>query len=137
MIGHLLTIIIVLLVFSCLVTYHYIRDARRDLKNARENAKNAWRLYDHANRQLNAVTGKPAPSIPRPAPDAESLTPIVPLGEAGPSRILAREAVRRAQDAKQREPQFANIGVLTNRQPTAEEIASAAREAIDDGGRLN
>lgn len=130
------TITVVLLVFACLVTYEYIRDLRRSLKEALSNQRTAWRLYDAAQRELCAVLGKhvPKPYFPEDQPREDekppSSAPFVPAG-IGPTAINDREMRRSAEEKEKREPAFASKSVLTGRGPTRSDVAAAARRSVD------
>jgi hypothetical protein len=125
----------ILLAFAAVVVYDYIRDLRRDLRAERQNIATAWRLYENANRELCAVLGKKAPpslfESPEPKDEAEhaASTAFRPAG-IGPTAINDRELQRERSQAKEREPRFANVGVLTGRQPSESDITAAATEAL-------
>ena len=137
MIETLVSIIAILTVFGALVAYNYIRDLRRDLRSARDEALTAWRLYDNTNRELCELQGKPVPAPyfqeRRGQNSQEKPGQGFHIGAVGPTAIVDREQRRTRADNEMRQPAFANPGVLTGRS-TPEDIAAAAREATNGDG---
>jgi len=121
----------VLLIFACLVAYEYIRDLRRDLKSAREEAKAAWKIYERTNNELRALQGKPpqAPFFPEDTKKAEPEDEKREQGfrprTVGPSAILDREMQEGRIDAGMRTP--------AGYPPTQEQVLAQVREAKSNG----
>jgi hypothetical protein len=121
----MINIVTILLLFACLVAYEYIRDLRRDLKDARTHADDAWRLYEKLDRELREMKGQPLPAervTPEQEPKKERQG-FVP-GAIGRTAILDREFGQRDDDEMRRP---ANT-------PSRDEIVAAIQEATNGDG---
>lgn len=131
----------VLIIFACLVAYHYIRDLRGELLSTRLERDNYRRAYINVDQALRDLKGVPTPAgyYGEEHPPRETEKPVDgfrPQG-IGPTVIRDREMRRERTETESRAPRFASKEVLTRRQPTPEEIAAAARKAASDGEHLN
>lgn len=121
----------VLLLFACLVAYEYIRDLRRDLKSAREDAKRAWKIYERTNNDLLTLQGKPVPTEPffpeehKPPQDDEKRSRGFRPGRVGPSAILDREMEEGRIDGGMRTP--------AGYPATQEQVLAAIKDAKNNG----
>lgn len=131
------------LLFAAIVAHRYIMDLRRDLLQAKNEARNAWRAYTATDRELRDLQGKPTPAgyygeEPRGKSDTGSAG-FVPPG-IGPTAINDREFRRQKKQAEDNTPPFADRTVLTGIRPNPSDDAirsAASQAAAESNGREN